>query len=122
MKNKLLICIYKILKFILKSIISIVILILPALISVTYFPHNLLINFILALITFVCIWVVLNYTSPEEIIEFIVAILIGNIAPCICEVVINCAPKHFHYPIRSKRIRFNTYQHVYYFIKRLKWD
>jgi hypothetical protein len=99
--------IFKIFKFIFKSFLSVIIIALPILIGSIYFPTNTMLSIVCSILTFVGIWVVLNYTLPEEIVEFIVAILLSIMLPRIYLVVIKAAPEMFYYPVRSKRRRFN---------------
>ena len=65
--------------------------------------NNLIINVAFAILFWISIWFVLNYTIPEWVVCLIVSVFLAGIT----QVVYQYAPApNNHYPIRSKQRRF----------------
>ena len=91
--------IYKVIKFIFKSFASIFIFVFPIWFYITYMQDTVINGLIFTLFSFVGMWIILNYTLPDEIVELIVRAISAVLAVDICESIISAMPIHYNYPI-----------------------
>ena len=92
---------------ILKTTISILIPTSIMYIGCIAYNHNLIAIVILAILFWISVWFVLNYTTPEWFVGLIVSLFVVDIGSLIIKNVIDATQNmNFHYPIRSKQRRF----------------
>ena len=88
-----------------KTIISILIPTSILYLMVIIPQDNLVMGFVLAILFFISLWFVLNYTLPEWIICFMVSLFFEDLSLSIAKNICQSIP-NIHYPIRSKQRRF----------------